>query len=103
MLRPKKNLSYFKSIYRLGGKWWGGANSKPLHVNKRCIYIDNNLEMSQSSIVDGYFRKHKNKELSLEIVKTLKLTEVKVETIELNGKSYLKSDLEEALNKLTPV
>jgi hypothetical protein len=53
---------------------------------------------------NDYFDNHRNKEYTLKSEVTYFLVPVvEPETVELNGKKYLKEDLEAALNKLTPI
>lgn len=98
----EESLLLQRYLFSQGCRWWGGEHKTPIHTDKKYIFIDNRVEMSQSDS-DSHFKAHRNKELSLEVIKTVELTEVLQETVELNNKVYLKSDLEAALNKLTPV
>ena len=92
-------------LFELGYKW-GAGGRKVLHTNMPYLYANQYGHISHGR-TPSHFEVKPSPEMLIEPRTTYNLVEapvaVKPETVELNGKTYLKVDLEAALAKLQPV
>lgn len=90
------------ALFKLGYRWVQHGQNVAWS-NENFLYTTEAGEITYGS-TRGYFDLRAGLEMTLVTTVTHTLEEViKPETVELNGKTYLKADLEAALEKLKPV
>ena len=91
-----------EELFRLGYGWHtGGKEIRYTEANYLYTEGDGSMGFGEGF---AFFDVDESKEVTLEATVTYSFKDVeKPESVLLNGKEYLKSDLEEALNKLTPI
>ena len=96
-----------KTLFALGYKWCSGQ-TEVLYTASACLYtnIDGSISKSNSDVSFADDPRpymdvtpHTTYNLVAVVIKTAKAPE----TVELNGKVYLKADLEAAIQKLKPI
>lgn len=84
-------------LFILGCRWFSGdavqiTSSTSLYVDGGCITYGGH------SRKEDWFDKQSHKEINIDWLRT-----AKPETVELGGKTYIKSELEEALSHINPL
>ncbi len=88
------------ALFKLGYRW-SGCGQNIAYSNQNFLYTNEFGTITHGDDAE-YFNRREGVEVILVTVHTLEEV-IKPETVELNGKTYLKTDLEAALEKLKPV
>lgn len=97
---PEHSEQIQEKLFEMGYRWADGCKRvQHTHNVGLCTRSNGNI---YRFVCESSFNIDGRPEFTLETTAAL-VEKPKVETVELNGKTYLKSDLELALNKLTPV
>jgi len=95
---PELSEKVQKLLFSMGYTWLSGS-VEIKHTEEGCLYASRGGRVTQSSGgINGFFAKEDKEEINIDWMRA-----TKPETIELNGKTYVKSELEEALRHIKPV